>query len=133
MIAAIVPSDRNKSKLIKINGVFSSVCVKIIDQGFGIYILVLNAHEEAWAEVPYILTYQFVLLFGYNHGYYSNFRYVSSEATTQTTTKASRFNKYFNCNSEKQTQHQPPPNKLKQIPQRHDLRNFRLLICLERT
>merc|ERR1712086_642923 len=26
-----------------------------------------------------------------------------------------------------------PPNKLKQIPQRHDLRNFRLLICLERT
>merc|ERR1712008_194922 len=27
----------------------------------------------------------------------------------------------------------PPPNKSKQIPQRHDLRNFRLLICLERT
>jgi len=57
-------------------------------------------------------------------------RYVSSEAKTKTTTEASRkFNKYFNRNSE---QTQQPPN-LKQIPQRYDLRNFRLLICLERT
>ena len=105
---------------------FSSVCVKIIDQGFGIYIPVLYAQEEAQAEVSQFMVIISVCLFVY-------FRYVSSEATTQTTTKASRFNKYFNCNSEKQTQHQPPPNKLKQIPQRHDLRNFRLLICLERT
>ena len=90
--------------------------------------------KRAQAKVPNFWTYQFVLSSIY-HGYYSYFRYVSSEATTQTTTKASRFNKYFNCNSEKQTQQQPPPNnKLKkQIPQRHDLRNFRLLICLERT
>ena len=61
---------------------------------------------------------------------YLLFRYVSSEAKTKTTTEKSRkFNKYFNRNSE---QTQQPPN-LKQIPQRYDLRNFRLLICLERT
>ena len=105
---------------------FSSVCVKIIDQGFGIYIPVLHAQEEAGSG-------RSASIYGHHISLFVYFRYVSSEATTQTTTKASRFNKYFNCNSEKQTQHQPPPNKLKQIPQRHDLRNFRLLICLERT
>ena len=42
---------------------FSSVCVEIIDQGFGIYIPVLHAHEEAQAEVPQFMVIISVCLF----------------------------------------------------------------------
>ena len=42
---------------------FSSVCVKIIDQGFGIYIPVLYAHEEAQAEVSQFMIIISVCLF----------------------------------------------------------------------